>query len=375
MTRSERTPLTVLHCAETIKGGVATYLRDLLPLQATAYGVQAVQVLVPASQRAELPDLPGVAIRTFNDSGSRLRKGWQLAFETRRLVREAAPAVVHVHSTFAGLTVRPMLALLPIRPAVVYCPHGWAFDRQMGGLARHLASLVERWLAPYADSIVCISEHEMRAALRHGLPLRRLHLVRNGVSAARPPPVGPAPAWRSKGLRLLFVGRFDRQKGLDVLLASLSMLGDEAQCAVAGMPVLGDDTAALPDSVLSLGWLGAGQIEAALDSADALVVPSRWEGFGLVAAEAMRAGRAVIAARVGGLPEVVADGITGVLFEPGSPQALVAAVRGTSRHDLAAMGQRGRLRFEQLFSMARVAAELDEVYRLSQQLPARSAAG
>lgn len=375
MAKAELGPLTVLHCAETIKGGVATYLRDLLPLQVAAYGAQAVQVLVPATQRAELPDLAGVVITSFNDSGSRLRRAWQLAAATRRLVHDCAPAVVHVHSTFAGITVRPMLALLRLRPAIVYCPHGWAFERQMGGLAKRLAILAERWLAHCADAIVCISEHEMRAALQRGLPVVRLHLVRNGVSPARAQPVGPAPAWRTAGLRLLFVGRFDRQKGLDVLFAAMAALGDEAQCAVAGMPVLGDHAAALPDSVLSLGWLGAGQIEAALDSADALVVPSRWEGFGLVAAEAMRAGRAVIAARCGGLPEVVADGITGVLFEPGSPQALVAAVRGTSRHDLAVMGQRGRERFEHLFSMGRVAAELDQVYRLSQRASARSAAG
>lgn len=358
-------PLTVLHCAETITGGIATYLRDLLPLQLKAYGPNAVGVLIPQSQRAELPAWPGVCIRTFDDSGSRVARAWTLAGQTRRWVRASAQQVVHIHSTLAGATVRPLLALLPGRHATVYCPHGWVFDRPMGRVAGRVAVLVERFLARFCDSIVCISEHEMRTAIRHGLLPARLHLVRNGVAALGALPTGPPPVWSGQGLRLLYVGRFDRQKGLDVFLSAMDELGDVAQCAVAGMPVLGDATVRLPANAQGLGWLSPGQLEAAYQSADALVVPSRWEGFGLVAAEAMRAGLAVIASRVGGLSEVVAEGQTGVLVEPGSPRALAAAIRALSHTELQHMGCLGRQRFERLFSMDRVALELDAVYRQS----------
>lgn len=355
----------MLHCAETVKGGVATYLRELLPLQVAAYGAGAVRVLIPLSQRAELPDCPGVVIKTFDDRGSRVRNAWTLARSARRWVRASAPNVVHLHSTFAGAMVRPLLAVLQARPALVYCPHGWAFDRSMGSLARRLVVLVERCLAWLSEVIVCISEHEMRIALQRGLPAARLQLVRNGVAAKPAPGEGLEPDWVGSGVRLMFVGRFDHQKGLDVLLAAMRELETVAQCAVAGMPVLGDTSVRLPPSVLALGWLSPGQLETAYRSADALVVPSRWEGFGLVAAEAMRAGLAVIASRAGGLPEIVADGQTGLLVEPGSSAALAAAVRSVSRADLQQMGQRGRQRFEQLFTMNRVARELDAVYRRS----------
>lgn len=79
----------------------------------------------------------------------------------------------------------------------------------------------------------------------------------------------------------------------------------------------------------------------------------------------MRAGLAVIASRAGGLPEIVAEGQTGLLVEPGSSAAIVTAVRSVSRADLQQMGQRGRQRFEQLFTMDRVARELNAVYRRS----------
>lgn len=356
---------SVLHCAETVKGGVATYLRELLPLQVSAYGAGAVRVLIPRSQRTELPDCAGAIIKTFDDRGSRVTNAWTLGRTARRWVLESAPHVVHLHSTFAGAMVRPLLAVLPVRPAIVYCPHGWAFDRPMGSLTRHVVVLVERGLARLSEVIVCISEHERRIALQRGLPAGRLQLVRNGVAAKPAPREGLEPDWVGSGARLMFVGRFDHQKGLDVLLAAMRELETVAQCAVAGMPVLGDAAVRLPPSVLALGWLSPGQLETAYQSADALVVPSRWEGFGLVAVEAMRAGLAVIASRTGGLPEIVADGQTGLLVEPGSSAALAAAVRSVSRADLQQMGQRGRQRFTQLFTMDRVARELDAVYRHS----------
>jgi glycosyltransferase involved in cell wall biosynthesis len=94
------------------------------------------------------------------------------------------------------------------------------------------------------------------------------------------------------------------------------------------------------------------------------VVPSRWEGFGLVALEAMRCGCAVVASRVGGLSEVVDDGVTGLLFEPGDAAGLAALLSTTSASKLAALGVAGRQRFERLFRIDRVDAELDALYRV-----------
>lgn len=357
-------PLRVLHCAETIKGGIATYLRDLLPLQVARHGAGTIGVLVPRAHRGDLGDLPGVRIEMFDAVRGRAATAARVALAARRLWSAGGVGLVHVHSTFAGAAVRALPAGARSRPPIVYCPHGWAFDRPLSVPVRRGVAAVERLLARRADAIVCISAHEKQLALAHGLPADRLFLVRNGIAReATPVDAGSAPAWAEGCLRLLFVGRFDRQKGLDILVQALAGQGSRLQLAVAGSPVLGDGAVvALPKGVLRLGWLSPGGVAHAIASADAVVVPSRWEGFGLVALEAMRAGRAVIASHVGGLPEIVEHGRTGLLIAPGAVAQWSEALGGLTPSSVAQMGRLGRERFEREFGIERVADELEAVY-------------
>jgi glycosyltransferase involved in cell wall biosynthesis len=92
-------------------------------------------------------------------------------------------------------------------------------------------------------------------------------------------------------------------------------------------------------------------------------MPSRWEGLPIVALEAMRAGLPVVAARVGGIPEAVLDGVTGMLVDPDSPSQLAAALRGLDAATLRRMGASGRRRYEEQFQVGRVVSELDAIYR------------
>lgn len=359
-------PIRILHCAETIKGGIATYLRELIPLQCDEFGASHVVVLIPASQAGELPVPPGVRVVLFNDQGGRVGNALVLARETLALARAFKPSVVHVHSTFAGATVRPALAIGYRHARVVYCPHGWSWDRPMSPLARRLAGLTERLLSHLSDQIVCISAHEVRTAQQHGLPSNKLALVRNAVNTVPPEAQALARpvAWPEGTRRLLFVGRLDLQKGVDVLWRALEKLGPDTHALVAGAAVLADDAAAQwPRNATSVGWVGPGELETLFAQAELLVVPSRWEGFGLVAAEAMRSGLPVVASRVGGLTEVVEHGITGLLVEPNSPEALTQAIGNLSADDLARMGRAGRDRVQTLFSMPRLHRELCGVYR------------
>jgi glycosyltransferase involved in cell wall biosynthesis len=118
------------------------------------------------------------------------------------------------------------------------------------------------------------------------------------------------------------------------------------------------------------GWLPPAEIEAFYRSADVVVVPSRWEGFGLIAVEAMRAELPVIASRVGGLPEIVVDGETGVLIPPADKGALVRALRDLSDEKLAAMGRAGRQRFLRYFTLDRVHRQIAELYASAEAAPA-----
>lgn len=357
--------IKVLHCAETIKGGIATYLRDLLPLQRQSWGPGAVVVLIPASQRAELIAPDGVQVECYDDQGSRPLNALRLALRVWSLYRSLRPQVIHLHSTFAGAMARPLLWLGRCRAKVVYCAHGWAWDRPMSPLKTSLVQWFERLQAYLCDAIVCISEHERRTALLAGLPAARLHVVTNAVAAVAPVAEPIAVDWPPGKLRLLFVGRFDRQKGIDLLYQALPQLGDEVHALLAGGAVLADsDLPPPPANATELGWLTPGQLQTLFAEADLLVVPSRWEGFGLIATEAMRASLAVVACRVGGLGEIVVDGQTGVLIEPGDAVALATAVRRYNREQWQQMGRAGRQRFEQHFVMERLHRQLADCYRL-----------
>ena len=104
---------------------------------------------------------------------------------------------------------------------------------------------------------------------------------------------------------------------------------------------------------------------ALLADLDLFVLPSLWEGFGLVLLEAMAAGRPVVASAVGPVPEVVADGETGLLVPPGDPEALARAVVRVLRHpNLAArLGRAGRARAEAHFGLDGMVARTDALYR------------
>ncbi len=360
--------MKVLHCSEIIKGGVASYLRDLVRLQRQDFGADSVALVVPASQMAELPVPEGVRVYPYSDHRGRAANAFELARVVLAKVREFQPEIVHIHCTYAGATVRTALWLLARKVRLVYCPHGWAFNRPLALPGYTMVRLVEKLLANVTETIVCISEHERQSAVSAGIRPDRLKVVLNGVSVIRPLGEGEPPPWKQGRTRLLFAGRFDHQKGIDILFEALRTLGDKVHAIVAGDWVLADGPPLdVPDNATLTGWLTQAQLERLFESADVLVVPSRWEGFGLIAVEAMRAGLAVMATRVGGLPEIIEDESCGVLVEPGSAEDIVRGIEAHDREDWARMGRNGPDRVARLFLMERVHREICDLYGVGRE--------
>jgi glycosyltransferase involved in cell wall biosynthesis len=163
---------------------------------------------------------------------------------------------------------------------------------------------------------------------------------------------------------LLAAGRLTEQKGFDVALRALPAIRERHPDAV--LLVLGDgplrgrlaaDGAFFPGK--------AGDVAAWLRRAELFLHPARWEGFGLVVLEAMLAARPVVASQVSALPELVADGETGLLVPPDDPKALAAAVvRLLDDPQFAArLGAAGLARARAEFSVERMARETLAVYR------------
>lgn len=354
--------MRILHVAESVKGGCGTYLNQVMRAQMRDITIDAVHAVVPGAHLAQLPDIPEGSRTFFAGGGARSPQALAALWRaTAAAVHTFEPDCVHLHSTFAGAIGRLGLALGRSRPSVVYCAHGWAFDMTGSATKRYLTTWAERALAPACEGIIAISEHDRRRAIEAGIAPSRIVTVLNGIADAPPPPPPKPSAIR----RILFIGRLDQQKGFDILLKAIEPLAREVSLRVIGTAVVGNQTAIVRDrpGIEMLGWCDEERVRRELAWADCVVIPSRWEGFGLVALEAMRAGRAVLASRVGGLCEVVEDGRTGWLVPPEDPSALRRALMSISDTDLVAAGAAGRQRFLKRFTIDRTVAALSAVYR------------
>jgi len=351
----------VIHVAETIKGGIATYLNAILPLQVARYGAGRVLVVIPLDQAHQLTAVDGLSIITFRRRKHRIIAALRCALAMRRILRKYRVDVVHIHSTFAGITCRALRPRQKLRPRFIYCAHGWAFDRPgMFGVA---AKLIERWLCLRTDMIICISDYERSRALRAELPDRLLKVVLNGLPELQVTPTVKSATMRCV-LRLLFIGRTDKQKGLSVLVEALNHVTRQFTLDVIGASVLGDQQINISEPRVRVhGWLPPASIPGYLADCDVLVVPSRWEGFGLTALEGMRSAVPVLASRVGGLAELIDDGVTGWLVPPGDSSALAVAIDSIEFAQIPSMGEAAREKFIRLYDVTLTESALAKIYK------------
>lgn len=356
-------PRRIVHVTEAPLGGVVTYLEELLSLQIAMMPDTAIDLITPSVNRPALEGLSGPNFTIIDypmQRGSKKDLGL-LGLRTIRHLRRTRPEILHIHSTFAGAAVRGLDPLIPRGCRTVYCPHGWAFSRDTSGRSQKAVATVERLLSRVTDRIVCISDYERRAALEIGISPDKLVVIDNGIS---PRPEVAARVPRADGkLLIAFAGRFDRQKGYDTFIEVMRRLGDKAHAQAIGSAIVSGD--ALPDTppnVELLGWQPREQVFDLFARADLLLVPSRWEGFGLVAVEAMQAGLPVFASRVGGLQDVVVDGQTGRLFTPDAVDEIVALIEGTTPDQLRAYGQAGLERYRERYTAERMAREMAGLY-------------
>ena len=143
---------------------------------------------------------------------------------------------------------------------------------------------------------------------------------------------------------VLFVGRFDRLIGVDILIDAARELQD-IDFRLGGRSVVGGinfKDIKIPSNVELLGWLSTEQVATEMIRADAVIIPSRWEGFGLVALEAMKNQCAVLATDVGGLAEIVRANENGILFDADSKDAIVQTLKIQTRNNLNKLGKQAQ---------------------------------
>mgnify|MGYP000057898725 FL=1 len=149
--------------------------------------------------------------------------------------------------------------------------------------------------------------------------------------------------WDENKINLLFVGRLDRQKGLDLFLDVYDKMKlENMHLYVIGTSVLDDNLPKSTKHVTYLGWVDNKNIDAYYQACDVVIMPSRWEGFGLVAVEAMRNLKPVIASNVGALPELIKNNINGYIFDIKDDKILKKILLSINKNDLQNLGKQAR---------------------------------
>jgi glycosyltransferase involved in cell wall biosynthesis len=281
-------------------------------------------------------------------------------FEIRRQLEIDRPDVVHVHSVYPMFSPSVLVACRRAGVPVVMTVHN-----------HNLTCPTWYHLRDGRVCEVCIAGHEYRCvlkncrnnilessayALRSGVA-RRFRLFHDNVSTLivltpfakgrllqagfhddqiavvpNPMPLKQISAALPAGQYVAFAGRVSPEKGVETLRAAADLMPDIPFKVAGDGPALSDLMAKAPRNAEFLGRLGPDKLRAFYENSRFVVVPSLWfEQFPMVILEAMGLGLPVIASRIGGLPEIVEEGVTGHLFEPGNAEDLAEKVRSLWR--------------------------------------------
>jgi glycosyltransferase involved in cell wall biosynthesis len=311
----------------------------------------------------EARGIPDLSVTLLPELVRPVRPGRDLAALAKltALLRRLAPDIVHTHSSKAGILGRWAARLAGV-PVVVHTIHGFGFHAEQGRLASWVFRALERATSRVTTRFVAVARANVRTGLEHRLfTADRTVLVRSGIplgwfgSGARggrartelglgpqAPLVGMVACLKPQKAPVDFV-RVARRVAERVPAAHFVLVGDgELRDAVqAEVARLG-----LAARFHLLGWRR--DIPAVLSDLDVFVLTSLWEGLPRSVPEAMASGLPVVATRVDGIPEAVADGITGYLARPHDVETMADRVAFLLQHPAEArrLGEQGRRRVD-----------------------------
>ena len=350
--------MRILNVCETAKGGIATYLNLLWKVSDNI----EMRFVVQENHREYLA--AQMSVVTFPSSLSRSLQTLRLFLYTVRLKCEFNPDIIFFHSTFT-LPIMVLLRMSRMKTKLLYCPHGWAANRhELGSIQNRIVRFCERWMSGCSDIVVNISQHDAKYAKQEryfGTHVVVENAVEDRVDSSRL----CVNLIDDDVIRLLFVGRFDHQKGLDILLDSFVLAREERpllELNIVGGSVLGDEDLDVQhcEGVTLHGWVQSSQIIEYYLQADILIVPSRWEGFGLVVAEAMSAGTPAMVSDCGNLPNLIKSGYTGYVI-PLSVNDFYQALINLDKSILRSMRPHCRIEFERRFHQDRFKSDWCDV--------------
>lgn len=323
----------------------------------------------------------------------------------KKILSKTLPDIVHIHNLYPFVSpsilpiakARNIPVVMTVHNFRLDCPNGlyyskgaicerchggkeyWGLLRNCeGNIAKSFGYALRNWFArvtrAYLDNVTiyaCLTEFQKTKIQLAGFPEERLVIIPNMVRQSVEPYVEQEQHEGGNDRYIGFVGRISREKGIPELLESARECLDLPFCAAGGydsMPGLKD---MVPTNFRLLGHCDSAELETAYRNSQFIVLPSVWyEGFPTVLMEAMLREKAIICSRIGGLPEIVDDGVNGLLFEAGNSKDLTAKIRYLwERPELCKkMGKAGRRKVLEEYSEQKYYERLITVYSKAREI-------
>jgi len=293
-----------------------------------------------------------------------------LLFKLFFLIRKERIQIVHTHLVHASIVGRIAAKLAGVKSIVTTRHYGYYHKE------KSLINWIERKTAVFNSNFIAISKAVKEYMNnREKYKPEKITVIYNAVDLSLFDSEAPVIISRNKDDFLIgSVGRLHPSKGYDTLLKSMPQVIKEFPSVK--LIIIGDgiqkeylerlcSDLGISQQVIFLGRKTPAEVSGFLKNIDLFVLASNWEGFGLALIEAMSAGKPVVAAKVGGIPEIVEDGECGFLVPPGQPRALAEKINYLLQNKKLSveMGKKGRKRAEVLFSLERMTAELEHLYQ------------
>ncbi|SDN32463.1 Glycosyltransferase involved in cell wall bisynthesis [Paenibacillus sp. yr247] len=289
--------------------------------------------------------------------------------EIRIALRLIKPNLVATHSSKAGWLGRATARLLGI--PVVFTAHGWAFTEGVPKVRRIIYSVAERLAGMLSTRIITVSEYDRRLCEKYSvIPASKLVTIQNGIPDME---VMPIRQGAQSSIRLIMVARMERPKkqlfllealaGIHHLDWELDLVGDGPQLAEIQKMIV---KLGLEHKVRLLGERK--DVSTLLSQSHVFILTSDWEGLPLSILEAMRAGLPVLASNVGGIPELVEEGVNGYLIQNGDVHHLRSRITDLIQDDAtrSQLGLAGRVKFLKKFEIQSMIYKTMEVYKQTQ---------
>ncbi len=350
-------------------GGTETHIVELASRLDRSRFTVTVCALKSGGTMAQELEKRGVRVLSLDGTG---KLDARVIVRLFKLLRAEQPDVVQAFLFWANVAARACGRILRAFPVISsyhdeIVSEGW------------LVRLVDRLTLTWTDCIVCCSGAVGRSVVsRIGGKIEHFTFIPFGVDIDQFEPAAAATR-RELGLRdgQKVIGTVCRlvepKKGLRILLQAMAVLAKRYGQPPCQLLLVGDgpsrhELELLREQLGLSSWVvfagSRRDIPRVLHAVDAFVLPSLYEGFGIAILEAMAAGKPVIATAVGGIPEFVLSGETGLLVEPGNVEALADAIDRLLSHPQQArtMGAKGRIRAGERYHISTVVRQHEQVY-------------